>query len=103
MGQRARILAQVLGFDGWRVTEAFFESGSGARVLPLGGFAVLRETRLVLVVERRWLPRCPECAGPCRGIISLESRLDCQNFGLTLRMMTSTTTPREWTLNLGRV
>ena len=29
---------------------------------------MLRETRLVLVVERRWLPRCPECAGPCRGI-----------------------------------
>jgi transposase len=68
MGQRARILTSIVGFDGWKVKEAFFESASGARVQPIGGFAILRETRLVLVVERRWLPRCSQCAGACRTV-----------------------------------
>ncbi len=68
MGQRARILAQVLGFDGWRVTEAFFEGRTGERVEPVGGFGMLRGTRLVLLVERRWLPRCSGCGSPCREI-----------------------------------
>lgn len=66
MGQRARILTSIVGFDGWKVTEAFFESATGQRVEPIGGLSMLRETRLVLVVERRWLPRCAQCAGPCR-------------------------------------
>ncbi len=66
MGQRAKILTEILGFDGWKVKEAFFESAAGKRVEPVGGMSLLRETRLVLVVERRWLPRCSTCAGPCR-------------------------------------
>ena len=49
MGQRARILTEILGFDGWKVTETFFESATGKRVEAVGGFALLRETRLVLV------------------------------------------------------
>jgi hypothetical protein len=68
MGQRARILTEILGFDGWRVKEAYFESATGERVVPVGGFALLRETRLMLVVERRWLPRCGQCGGPCRDV-----------------------------------
>ena len=68
MGQRARILTEILGFDGWKVSEAFFESASGERVEAIGGLSLLRETRLVLAVERRWLPRCVECGGPCREI-----------------------------------
>jgi hypothetical protein len=32
MGQRARILTEVFGFDGWRVKEAFFENAAGVRV-----------------------------------------------------------------------
>lgn len=68
MGQRARILTEILGFDGWKVTEAFFESAEGLRVVPVGGLSLLRETRLVLAVERRWLARCSKCAGPCRVI-----------------------------------
>jgi transposase len=66
MGQRARILTSILGFDGWKVKDAFFESAAGQRVEPVGRLAMLRETRLVLEVERRWLPRCAQCAGPCR-------------------------------------
>jgi hypothetical protein len=68
MGQRARIRTSIVGFDGWKVMEAFFESASGARVQPVGGLSLLRETRLVLVIERRWLPRCSQCARPCRAV-----------------------------------
>jgi transposase len=68
MGQRARILTEILGFDGWKVRDAFFESAAGERVVPVGGLGMVRETRLVLVVERRWRPRCGQCGGPCRGV-----------------------------------
>ncbi|HLK38574.1 MAG TPA: ISL3 family transposase [Polyangiaceae bacterium] len=57
-----------MGFDGWMVSEVFFESAAGERVIPVRGFAKLRETRLVLVVERRWLARCPQCGGPCHAL-----------------------------------
>ncbi|MGO9833001.1 MAG: ISL3 family transposase [Polyangiaceae bacterium] len=68
MGQRARILTSILGFDGWKVTDVFFESAAGERVEPVRGLAMLRETRVVLVVERRWLARCPQCGCRCRAI-----------------------------------
>jgi transposase len=68
MGQRARILTSILGFDGWKVTDVLFESASGERVEPVGGLGMLRGTRIVLAVERRWLPRCTQCGGPCRAI-----------------------------------
>jgi transposase len=68
MGQRTRILTEILGFDGWKVKETFFESSSGKRVEAVQGFAVLSETRLVLVVERRWLPRCSQCGAACRRV-----------------------------------
>jgi transposase len=66
MGQRARILTEIFGFDGWRVKEAFFENAEGERITPLRGYAPLRETKVVLVVERRWMGRCSQCGGPCR-------------------------------------
>jgi transposase len=68
VGQRARILTEIVGFDGWKVSDAFFESATGQRVQPVGGFAPLRDTRLVLVLERRWLARCSQCAGVCRDV-----------------------------------
>ena len=68
MGQRSRILTDVLGFDGWKVKELFFESAGGARVKPVGSLALLRETRVVLVIERRWLPRCSQCQHACRKV-----------------------------------
>lgn len=68
MGKRARILTEILGFDGWRVTEAFFESANGKRVTVLRSYAPLRETKLVLVVERRWMGRCGKCGSPCRHV-----------------------------------
>lgn len=68
MGQRGRILTEILGFDGWKVEETYFESAVGERVEAVGGFAVLRETRLVLVVSRRWLARCGRCGAACRRV-----------------------------------
>jgi len=68
MGQRARILTEILGFDGWKVTDTFFETAAGERVHPVRGFALIRDTRLVLSVERRWLPRCSKCGGPCHDV-----------------------------------
>src|ERR1700677_1376220 len=68
VGQRAGILTEILGFDGWKVTDTFFESAAGERVRPVRGFALIRDTRLVLSVERRWLPRCSKCGGPCHDV-----------------------------------
>jgi len=68
MGQRARILTEILGFDGWKVKATFFETADGRRVDPVGGVALLRETRLVLAVERRWLARCSRCGAACRRV-----------------------------------
>ena len=31
MGQRARILTEIFGFDGWKVKEAYFENEAGQR------------------------------------------------------------------------
>jgi len=61
MGQRSRILTQVLGYRGWRVVEAFFEAADGSRVVPVAGYDVPRGCRLVLRVERRWASRCETC------------------------------------------
>ena len=66
MGQRVPILTEIFGFDGWKVKEARFENGAGQRVWPVAGFALLRGTRLVLVVERRWLTCCSTCGRRCR-------------------------------------
>lgn len=65
MGRRACILTEILGFDGFRVMDAYFETPEGSRVVPVAGFAMLRGTRLVLVVARRWAARCSGCGGRC--------------------------------------
>ncbi len=74
MSQRTRILAEIFGFRGWRITEAFFEwpDGSRARLLPN---TPMGSTKFVLRVERRWLPRCSSCGAMCRKVhAQLESR-----------------------------
>ncbi len=67
MSQRTRILAEILGYRGWRITEAFFEWPDGSRaVLPPN--TPMGTTKLVLRVERRWLPRCSSCGAICRKV-----------------------------------
>ena len=58
MGQRARILTEIFGFRGWKVVDAFFEDENGQLVFPLRDFRTMPGVRLVLRVERQWLPRC---------------------------------------------
>jgi transposase len=66
MGQRTRTLTEILGFDGWKVKESYFENAAGERVEAVRGYAPLRSTALVLVVARRWMARCSGCAAACR-------------------------------------
>jgi transposase len=61
MSQRTRILTQIVGFRGWKVTEHRWETKDGRRVEPVGGYDVPPDTRLVFVLERRWAARCSKC------------------------------------------
>ena len=70
MGQRAKILTQILGFDGFKVA-GFFEFFRGRRVFERAAASDLRGKTLVLRVHRRWLPRCSGCGALC-------SRVHCQ-------------------------
>lgn len=65
MGRRAQKLTQILGFEGFKVVSSHFEDAAGTVVEPVGGFAMIAGTRLVLGVARRWLPRCGQCFGAC--------------------------------------
>jgi transposase len=67
MGQRARILTEIFGFRGWKVVDAFFEDENGQLVFPLRDFRTMPGVRLVLRVERQWLPRCSTCGAACSG------------------------------------
>jgi transposase len=61
MGQRGRILAQVVGLPGFKVKDAYFESAAGQRIEPVAGFDVDRSALLVVCLERRWAARCAKC------------------------------------------
>jgi transposase len=65
MGQRAKILAEILGFRGWKVVDAFLEDANGQLVFPLAGFGPIPGTRLVLRAQRQWAPRCSQCGAIC--------------------------------------
>ena len=64
MGQRGRILTEILGFDGWKVKATFFESSKGERVEPVGGFAVLREASGTPSTTRVVSSTHPSCTTP---------------------------------------
>lgn len=64
MSQRTRILAEVFGYQGWPIREAYFEWPNGRRVDLLPN-TVFPDTTLVLRVERRWRPRCGACGAIC--------------------------------------
>lgn len=68
MGQLKRFIAQVLGFEGWRVVNWYWETSEGIRFIPIRPFVVRRDARLRFVVERRWMGRCSDCARRCRKV-----------------------------------
>ena len=61
MSQRTKILTQIVGFRGWIAAEHYWESRSGARIEPVQGYDVPPDARLVLVLSRRFTPRCAKC------------------------------------------
>jgi transposase len=67
MGQRARSLAHIFGFDGFRLSY-YFETRGGARIADSTAMPFLRGTVLVLSLERRWFPCCGLCGKRCRRI-----------------------------------
>ncbi len=61
MGQRAKILAQIVGFPGFKVVDACFEDEAGERVKMTRADYAPPERGLVLTLARRWAPRCAKC------------------------------------------
>jgi len=65
MGQRARILTEIWGFEGWKVKEVFYEDKDGQRLMLIPGYAPGATGQLVIRVERGWAPRCSQCGAIC--------------------------------------
>jgi len=65
MSQRTRILSQITGFWGWKVVETRWENAAGQPIDPVAGYDVPTHAVLVLVMGRRWAPRCPICLAIC--------------------------------------
>jgi transposase len=66
MGQRAKILTQILGIYGWKVVELYFEAPDGHRVVPVRDYLLSTSVRVVLRVERRFARgRCSRCGTIC--------------------------------------
>ena len=61
MGQRGRILTQIVGCHGWRAAACRWETRDGSEVHAVAGFDVPPDCILVMVMERRWLPCCADC------------------------------------------
>jgi zinc-finger of transposase IS204/IS1001/IS1096/IS1165 len=66
MGRRIRILTEILGFGGWKVQEGYFEDAQGRRFVPVEGYGVMPDARLVLRTKRQWLPHGSRCGARCR-------------------------------------
>lgn len=62
MGQRARVLTGNLSLE-WGAREGgdLSESATGKRVVPIQRYAMVRETKVVQVLERRSVRRCCRC------------------------------------------
>lgn len=66
LGQRGRILTQIWGYQGWKVTDVYYEGAKGERVVPFDGFALAQGVIVVLAVARRWEAACGKCGAVCR-------------------------------------
>lgn len=60
MSQRTRILAEIWGYGGWKITDVRYENDRGQRLVAVAGIAPLH-ARVILRVERKWAPRCAHC------------------------------------------
>lgn len=60
MSQRSRILSEILGYRGWKVTEVIYLGAEGEPLEPVRGYPAPTMT-VVLSVTRTWASRCAEC------------------------------------------
>jgi len=65
MRRLERFVAQILGFEGWRVVEWYWETPDRLKFMPISWELVPRGARLVIVVGRRWMGRCVDCGHRC--------------------------------------
>jgi transposase len=68
MGQLKRFIAEVLGFEGWKVADWWWVKANGVRYRPLHPVLVPPGERLVVVVARLWMGRCSQCGRRCRKV-----------------------------------
>lgn len=65
MGRLKRFIAEVLGFEGWKVVDWWWVKPGGVRYKPLSRALVPAGTRLVIQVGRTWMGRCSRCGKRC--------------------------------------
>ena len=68
MGRLKRFIAEILGFEGWKVVDWWWVKPNGVRYKPLSRALVPPGTRLVVQVGRRWMGRCSGCGKRCRKV-----------------------------------
>jgi transposase len=67
-GLLKKFVAEVLGFEGFEVADAHWETRDGVGFCPLGQLPYSRDARLVISVQRRWMGRCADCGRRCRNV-----------------------------------
>jgi len=67
MGQRQRILSQIVGYQGWKVQDAYWENAQGQRIVSLAGYYVPADAIMILAMVRRWSCCCGQCGAIGRG------------------------------------
>jgi len=76
VSQRTKILAEIWGYRGWKITHAGYENERGEPLTPVAGLAPA-SAKVVLRVERRWTARCA-CCGALTG--KVHERLDARRW-----------------------
>lgn len=62
MSQRTKIISEIWGYRGWKVTDIAFVDDAGQPVEPVRGSPPGPEVIIVIRAERRWARRCAECS-----------------------------------------
>ncbi|HQP39168.1 MAG TPA: ISL3 family transposase, partial [Polyangiaceae bacterium] len=65
MGQLNRFIAEVLGFEGWKVLDWWWERDDGVAYRPVSPALVPPGAKLVIRVGRQWMGRCVVCGARC--------------------------------------
>lgn len=68
MGRLKGFIAEVLGFEGWKVVDWYWVKPDGIRYRPVSRVLVQAGTRLVVLVGRTWMGRCSQCGKRCRKV-----------------------------------